>query len=501
MNDDLKKIPTGIEGLDDVLHGGLPPDRVYLVEGDPGTGKTTLGLQFLRATCGQEQCLYITLSETEEELRSAASSHDWSLDGLAIEEISTQEPEDEQQTFFPPSEVELNETIRRIRDAIERLEPSRVVIDSFSEMRMMAGEPHSYRRQLYALKRLFRGRNCTALFLDDRLSQAKNLHLQSLTTGVITLEQMAPHYGPDRRRLRVAKVRGSTYSSGYHDFRIETGGIVVFPRRGAAEFHKDFVSRAAPSGVPELDTLLGGGLDHGTSTLFMGAAGVGKSALASQYAVTAAAGNESSVIYIFDETRRTFLRRSAALGMDLGRHVDAGRILLEQADASKLSMGEFAHTIQKTVQERGLRIVVIDSLNGLLNASSEERLLDLQLHELLASLAEQGVVTILVLALHGLVGAAVGPPLEISYLADTVILLRYFEHGGAVRQAISVLKKRSGGHERTIREFMIAGRSGIRIGGPLTDFQGVLTGVPQYLGSAKPLMKAGDASPRSPNLH
>lgn len=486
------QIRTGIEGLDGILNGGLPPYRLYLVQGDPGAGKTTLALQFLlEGAKNGEKGLYVTLSETEEELRAVADSHGWALDGLILHELSRTEERlasDEQNTFFRPSEVELNETTQPVLDVVEKHKPARVVFDSLSEMRLLAGDPLRYRRQILALKQFFIGRHCTVLLLDDRTSASGDLQLQSLAHGVISLEQLSPEYGMERRRLRVVKLRGLRFRGGYHDFTIQTGGLNVFPRLVASEHRADFKTEAVPSGIGELDALLGGGLDRGTSSLFMGPAGVGKSSLASQYAASAAIRGERSSVFIFDESERTFLARAASLHMDVQRHVDEGRITLRRVNPAELSPGEFAYMVRQCVVRDRSRIVVIDSLNGYLNAMSEERSMILQLHELLTFLSQQGVVTIMVVAQHGLLGSGMEAPVDVSYLADTVLLMRYFEHAGAIRQAISVMKKRQGGHERAVREITM-GSDGIHVGQPLTAFEGVLTGTPQYHGEPRPLIE------------
>lgn len=491
------KVATGISGLDDILHGGFPPGRLYLIQGDPGAGKTTLGMQFLMEGARRgERGIYVTLSETEEELRAVADSHGWGLEGIILHELSRTEQRldaQEQNTFFHPSEIELNETTRPVLEVVERERPTRVVFDSLSEMRLLAGDPLRYRRQVLALKQFFIGRKCTVLFMDDRTSAAGDLQLQSLAHGVVSLEQLSPEYGGQRRRLRIVKLRGSRFRGGYHDFVIETGGLRVFPRLVAAEHDRDFGHATISSGITELDELLGGGLDRGTSNLLIGPAGAGKSTLATQYALVAATRGEKASIFIFDEGEKTFLARSAALHLDVKKHIDAGSVVLRRVNPAELSPGEFAHMVRASVEQEHARVVVIDSLNGYLNAMAEERSMILQLHELLAYLARQGVVTILVVAQHGLVGNSMETPVDVSYLADTVLLLRYFEHEGTVRQAISAIKKRQSSHERAIREIRM-GPGGLRVGMPLTDFHGVLTGVPSYHGQRNPLIGDNDGS-------
>jgi circadian clock protein KaiC len=453
---------------------------VYLVEGDPGSGKTTLGLQFLRDGIARgEKVLYVTLSETRAELASVAASHGWTLDGMSVHELSTNDESfspDDQYTFFHPSEVELGETTKAVLAEVERINPSRVVFDSLSEMRLLAREPLRYRRQILGLKQFFVGRNCTVLLLDDRTSQAGDLQLQSLAHGVVTLQQLAPEYGAERRRLRIIKMRGVKFQGGFHDFVIATGGLEVFPRLVAAQSRQEQEHGAASTGIARLDALLGGGLDRGTSTLFMGPAGAGKSAIATSIAVTAAARGEHVAIYLFDEGLDTFRRRAAGLGCDVAPHLASGRIALTQVDPAEMSPGEFADRVRHAVEQDHANVVVIDSLNGYLNAMPEERYLVAQLHELFMFLRQHGVLAISVVAQHGMVGQ-MQTPVDLSYLADNVLLLRFFEARGAVRQAISALKKRSGPHEKTIRELRLES-SGIDLGEALEEFHGVLTGVP-----------------------
>jgi len=472
---------TGIEGLDHILGGGLTPNRLYLLEGAPGSGKTTLALQFLSegVRCG-EQALYIALSETEEETRAVAASHGWSLNGIFVRELVPTEESlqpDEQYTIFYPSEVELTEATKRILTDIEELKPARVVLDSLSEFHLLAGNPLRYRRQMLALKRFFAGRGCTVLLLDDLTTAERNLQVQSIAHGVVRLEQLTPEYGGQRRRLQVLKYRGMNFNGGYHDYIIVRGGLKVFPRLVAAEHRQPGVHERLASGLPEFDKLLGGGLERGTSTLIVGAPGTGKSTLAAQFAAAAAAADGHAAVFIFDESQHTLVSRCASLGIDLGRHIDAGRITVQRIDPAELSPGEFAHGIRRAVEREHAVVVVIDSLNGYLNAMPEERHLVTQLHEILTYLGQQQVVTILVGAHHGLIGNQMKAPVDASYLADAIVLLRYYEAKGEVRQAISVIKKRGGDHERTIRDFRMQDGC-IRVGEPLRGFRGVLTGVP-----------------------
>lgn len=489
-NESEHRISTGIPGLDNILCGGLDPDRLYLIEGEPGTGKTTLALQFLlEGERRGEKGLYVTLSESERELRLVGNRHGWTLDKLLIFELVPPEavldPEKEQ-TLFHPAELELNETSKLIFDRVVEAEPVRVVFDSLSEMRLLAQSSLRYRRQILALKHFFSGRRCTVLLLDDSSSNEGDLQLHSVAHGVITLQQMALDYGEERRRVRVKKMRGIKFRGGYHDFIIKTGGIEMFPRLVAAEHHKAFIGELAASGVAELDTLLGGGLNRGTSALLVGGAGVGKSSIAITYAVGAARRGERVALFAFDEGLGTLYARAAGLGVPLQDYVSQGLITIQQIDPAEMSPGEFTQVVRDAVEKSGVRVLLIDSLNGYLNAMPDERFLVLQMHELLSYLNQLGVLTIMVLAQHGMLGH-MQTPIDLSYLSDTVIMLRYFEAGGRVRRAISVVKKRSGTHENAIREFQLTAE-GLKVGPPLTEFSGVLTGVPTYLGDSRPLM-------------
>ena len=476
---------TGIEGLDDVLSGGFTPHRLYLLEGVPGSGKTTLALQFLlEGIRNGEQVLYVTLSETEEELRAVASSHGWSLDEMNIRELVPSEDSlqpDDQYTVFHPSEVELGETTKKILADVEQFKPSRVVFDSLSELRLLAGNPLRYRRQILALKQFFNGRKCTVLLLDDMTGATHDLQVQSIAHGVVRMEQLYPEYGAERRRLIVVKFRGRRFRGGFHDCAIKTGGIEVYPRLVASEHRAQPLVEKLASGIGEMDALLGGGLERGTSTLIVGAAGTGKSTLAAQFVASAAGRGQRAAMFIFDENIHTLFSRTAGLGIELQKHVDDGQVKLRQVDPAELSPGELAHEIRRTVERDRISVLVIDSLNGFLNAMPEERFLIIQLHEMLAYLGQAGVATILVGAHQGLIGGPMISPVDASYLADAVILMRYFETKGEVRQAISVVKKRGGTHERSIREFRLES-GGIKVGQPLKDFRGVLTGVPIFEG-------------------
>jgi circadian clock protein KaiC len=487
------RVATGIPGLDDVLGGGLAPNRLYLVEGNPGSGKTTLALRCLLEGAGRgETGLYVTLSETRAELADVAKSHGWSLDGVTVLELVAPESElepDNQHAMFQPAEVELGVTTKAVLAEVERVKPRRVVIDSLSEMRLLAQSPLRYRRQVLALKQFFIGRECTVFLLDDLTSESEDLQLQSIAHGVLSLEQLSPEYGAERRRMRVTKLRGQKYRGGYHDFVITTGGLDVFPRLVAGEHSRGQKRGLLKSDNAGLDTLLGGGLQYGTSAVLLGPAGSGKSTLAIQFARAAAARGERAAVFAFDERVETILERTAGLGMDITRSIESGHITIQPVDTAELSPGEFAHKVRRAVEGEdgrpGAKVIVIDSLNGYLNAMPEERFLTAQLHELLTYLGHKGVVTLLLVAQHGLIGH-METPVDTTYLADTVILFRFFEAGGEVKQALSVVKKRSGRHERTIRELSLGG-NGITIGPPLRDFHGVLSGTPTYRGSDRAL--------------
>lgn len=484
---------TGIEGLDSILGGGLPRQRLYILEGSSGTGKTTVGLQFCREGVRRgESVVYVSLSESEEELLEVIASHGWSAEGIriiAFPDTGDEEAPGAEYTLFHPSEVELGQTTNRVLEAVETYRPDRLVLDTLSGLRLMADDPLRYRRQIQSLRAFLTARGCTVVIIDEIESDTMPFQPRSLAHGVIALESNLPDYGPPRRRMYVRKVRGIPYASGYHDCRLFTGGMQVFPRLVAASHgHMKRGSEFVSSGVPEIDDLLGNGLERGASTLIMGSAGTGKSTLSLCYCISAAERGERSVYFVFDENVATMCRRAEGLGMDLQRHLDAGMITLRQIDPAEMSPGEFAHLLRDLAADTELRLVVIDSLSGYLYAMPAERFLNLHLHELLSFLAGQGITTLMTLVQHGLLGENVQAPVELSFLADTLILLRYFEAQGQVRKALSVFKKRAGHHEATIRELFMS-KDGLSVGEPLRDFEGVLTGVPHFVGDPAPLIE------------
>lgn len=496
MKDHLTvKAMTGVHGLDDILTGGLSRRHVFLLEGSPGSGKTTIALQFLlEGARSGERCLYITLSETRDELHDSALSHGWDLSELT-EIFELVPPEsllnaDQQQSLLYSSDLELGETTKLVFEAFERVKPQRVVIDSLSEIRLLAQGSLRYRRQILALKHFFAKSDATVLLLDDMTSDTLDKTVHSVVHGVIHLEQLAPDYGSERRRLRVLKYRGQAYRGGYHDFIIKTGGVAVFPRLRAVEHRTDFERSLLETGLPELDSLLGGGLARGSSTLLIGPAGTGKSLVALQFVRAAISRGEKAAIFVFDEELGLLFARTKEMGLDLEGLRDQGLLHIEQVDAAELSPGEFAQRVRDRARAFEARTVVIDSINGYQAAMPEENGLILHIHELLQYLNRQGVNTFIAVAQHGLVGD-MKSPVDVTYLADTVILLRYFEANGRVRRAISVIKKRTGNHEDTIREYKIGGQ-GLSLGKPLTGFHGILRGVPLFVAETDRALKTPD---------
>jgi len=480
----VTRCSSGCEGLDDVLGGGLPVGHFYLVEGEPGTGKTTLALQFVAEGLKRgEKVLYVTLSESRDELMAVASSHGLELDDTVVLEVRPSEDDlkpEGQYTVFHPAEVELNDRVQAIMAEVDRRKPSRLVIDALSEVRMLAKDPLRYRRQVLSLKE-YAPENCTVILLDDRSSRYADLELHSIVHGVISMSRVPREYGKTMRRMEVTKLRGSAFREGYHDYLIHSGGVLVFPRLVAAEYAEDRVDQTdARSGIAELDALTGGGLGRGTSTLLIGPAGCGKTSLALRWLTTAAERGEKSAAFIFEETVSTLMGRATGLGMNLPSHVDSGQVHIEHLDPAEVSPGEFVDLVRESVERDKVRCVLIDSLNGFLQAMPGEQFLSLHLHELLTYLNNRGVITLLVLAQMGLVGSAMQTPIDVSYLADNILVFRYFEAHGEVRKAISMMKKRSGSHERSIRELRLE-PGAIQVGAPLSNFQGILTGSPVAL--------------------
>ena len=489
---------TGIAGLDTILRGALPANRLYLLEGEPGSGKTTLGLQFLlEGVRHDEKVMYVTLSETREEIETVAESHGWNIENVDLFELAVAEEvlgEAREQSILHPWELELGATVRLIQERVEKLRPSRVVFDSLSELRLLSQSPLRYRRQVLAMKQFFAGRKTTVILIDDLTAERgeRDSQLHSLCHGVITLERTTMEFGASRRRLQVQKLRGVDFIGGYHDFTLRHGGLEVYPRLIAAHHHGDFIGDATPSGVPEMDDLLAGGPLRGTCTLISGPAGAGKTTLALQYVFAACERGEACAILEFDERIGTLLTRSRQMGLDLDRHIASGRLLILQVDPTELAPGELTWRIRTQVESRDVRLIVIDSFNGYIAAMPEENHLVLQLHELLSYLNQRGVVTFLIHPQSGIVGSMAVSSINISYIADTVILIRFFEAEGRIRKALSIIKNRGGSHEDAIRELRID-RQGVRIGQPLKEFRGVMTGTPQYVGSTTPLMEARDS--------
>ena len=477
----------GAPGMDDILGGGLPTGHFYLLEGEPGTGKTTMALQYIIEGLRRgEKGLYVTLSESRRDLMVVAEAHGFKVEGLNTLELLPSEQDlgpDGQYTVFHPAEVELSDRTQSILAEVMRLKPERVVIDALSELRMMARDILRYRRQILSLKESLANQNCTVLLLDDRTNWEQQLELHSIMHGVISLSKVPREYGKMRRRVEVTKLRGCPFREGYHDYIIRTGGVVVYPRLVAAEYRSQHSSQLAHSGIAELDALAGGGLDRGTSTLLIGPAGCGKTTIALRWACSAAERGEKATAFVFEESVSSLCHRAKGLGMDVERHVASGHMQLEQVDPAEMSPGEFVESVRQAVEERHVSTIIIDSLNGFLQSMPGEQFLALHLHELLAYLNNRNVLTLMIVAQAGMIGSNMQSPVDVSYLADSIFALRYFEAQGAVRQAISMIKKRSGGHERTIRE-LVLGPDTIRLGEPLKDFQGVLSGVPILLGQS-----------------
>ncbi len=485
MNTPSPVCKSGVSGLDEILGGGFPRDCLYLIEGNPGVGKTTLALQFLLDGLQQgETCLYVTLSETKRELAMVADSHRWNLEALSTIDLSAVEraigPKGST-TLFQPAEVELTQLIKLLMEEIQRIKPQRIVLDSLSELRLLAQNPLRYRREVLTLKQRFAALGCTVLLLDDRSAEGSDIQVHSIVHGSVSLSAAPLKYGIFRRSLAVTKMRGVRFREGNHDYIIETGGVRVFSRLVAAEHHIAFEKRLASSANKELDQMIGGGLHFGTSNLLIGPAGSGKSTIATLFAHAAASRGERVSFYVFDETKATLCERASAMHIDMRPHLNSGLISLHQIDPAEISPGQLSHQIRKAVEEGGAQVIVLDSLNGYVTAMPQEEFLHLHLHELLSYLNQRGIMTVMILAQHGLMGP-MGAPIDVSYLADSVILTRFFEAAGSIRKAISIIKKRSGPHEDTVRELeMKDGR--ICIGPPLTEFQGVLTGVPKFLGA------------------
>lgn len=479
-----ERYSSGIKGLDDILGGGFPVNRLYLMQGEPGTGKTTIAFQFLLEGIKRgERCLYISFSESREELHAVARSHGWDISKLEMLELGSIEEQlkpEAQNTIFYPSEVEMNQTMDVLYSEIERIKPHRLVFDSISEMRMLAESSLRYRRQMLSLKQFFAKQHCTVILLDDLTTSPTDLQVQSIVHGVLHLQKLHPEFGNERRRFNVVKLRGIAFMGGYHDYTIKKGGAVIFPRMISNTHQTKVNDKQYSSNIKGLDNLIGGGLRSGTSTLFLGPAGTGKSTVTMQYAYAAAERGEKAIIFSFEESVATLIERTKSIGMDIQKYIDNGTLRISKIDPAQLSPGEFSDLIRHAVLHEDFKLVSIDSLNGYLHAMPEEQFLTLQLHELLTFLAGQGVATLLVLAQQGMLGQMMNTPIDLTYLADTVFITRYFEVRGVVKKAISVIKQRSGLHETSIRELSFS-KDGIFVGKPLTELRGVLSGIPEVI--------------------
>lgn len=492
------RLSSGIEELDDVLGGGFPAGRLFLIEGPPGSGKTTLALQFLLAGAKKsEKGLYVTFSESEDEVRAVAESHDWTLDGISLQELSTlggRLKNEEQYTVFQPADVELSETVQRVIDDVRQVKPMRVVIDSLSEIRLVACDPLRYRRQILALKGILSECNCTVFFLEEHTVENPDLLMQSIAHGVVLLDKTQSEYGSVKRTLQVSKLRAGPSLEGSHDFVIRRGGLQVFRRLIASDSLNGKPAKdtggVLKTNNEELDRLTGGGVHWGTGVVLVGPAGTGKSTVGMQIVSAAAQKGYKTCAFLFDEAKATYIKRARNVDLEISSHLQQGIVEIHQVDPNEQSPGEFAYHLRKKVEDEGVRVVVIDSLNGYLTAMTSERFLLAQLHELLTYLNAHGVLTIMTTAQHGMLNTADTTSFELTYLADLVIQLRYFEAGGNVRKAISVIKNRLSAHETSIREFEITDK-GLEIGAPLRQFEGILSGIPKFIGEPESLLQSG----------
>lgn len=484
---DPQLIASGVPGLDTVLGGGLRPGHLYFLEGEPGTGKTTLALQFvLEGARRGERCLFISLAESAEEIRIVADAHGWSLEGVEVRDLTEVEHGMRPTTLFELSEVELGARMDALLAELQTLRPQRLVLDALSALRVMSTQAGELRRHVELFRARAREVGATTLVADDLLGE-QALHPRSLAWGILRLEQRAGDYGPTRRRLWVPKLRGQRCRAGYHDLRIDTGGLLVFPRLVAKQEPVSWEHAQVSTGMAEIDRLLGGGLERGTSVGIIGPPGCGKSTLATLLALACAGRGERVAFCCFDESLDTFRLRAAGQGLELEPHLEAGRVVLRKFDPAELAPGELACELAREVSDNDTRLVVIDSLNGYLQAMPHESFMNLHVHGLLSYLGECGVLSVLTLAQPSALNRQDGLAVDLSFLTDTVVAQRYFEAYGTIRYALSVLKKRYGEHERTIREYRL-GKGGIAVGEPLDDFRGVLSGSPEYVGDREPLL-------------